>query len=80
MKENWKEKKRHLCCDTDIEIKHHLGMAQSLNKYLFSSFNTDFSVDSRGKSSNDNFGQRRQNKIMHKTSKEHSDGINSRWL
>lgn len=60
-------KKRHLCCDPVTEIKHHLGMAQSLNKYLFSSLNTDSSVDSRGKSSNDKFGQRRQNKIMHKT-------------
>lgn len=58
-------RKRQLCCDNGIEIKHHLGMAQSLHKYLLSTFNTDSSVDPRGKSTNDNVGLSCQNKITH---------------
>lgn len=40
-------RKRQLCCDNAIVIKHHLGMTQSLHKYLLSTFNVDFSVDPR---------------------------------
>lgn len=56
-------RKNQLCCDNGIEIKHQLDMAQSLHKYLLSTFNTDSSVDPRGKSTNDNVGLRCQNKI-----------------
>lgn len=58
-------RKTQLCCDNGIEIKRHLGMAQSLHKYLLSTFNTYSSVDPRGKSTNDIVGLRCQNKITH---------------
>jgi len=58
-------RKRQLCCDNGVEIKHHLGMAQRLHKYLLSTFNTDSSVEPRGKSTNDNVRLRYQNKITY---------------